>query len=107
MVIQSCYLYPCTRRQLDELTYEKLADETLDELASFFEDLGDSGLCHKDYDTQFSVSNLTPRPFLHGSRPVNEAILCVTDVTFLIFTVILSYRHGDVELGNLLMWKTL
>ena len=35
--------------------YEKLADETLDELASFFEDLGDSGLCHKDYDTQFSV----------------------------------------------------
>lgn len=64
MVIQSCYLYPCTRRQLDELTYEKLADETLDELASFFEDLGDSGLCHKDYDTQFSVSNLTPRPFL-------------------------------------------
>ena len=63
MVIQSCYLYPC--RQLDELTYEKLADETLDELASFFEDLGDSGLCHKDYDAQFSVSNLTLTPFLH------------------------------------------
>lgn len=60
--MQSYYLFPC--RQLDELTYEKLADETLDELASFFEDLGDSGLCHKDYDTQFSVSNLTPRPFL-------------------------------------------
>ena len=46
-------------RQLDELTYEKLADETLDELASFFEDLGDSGLCHKDYDTQFSVRLVT------------------------------------------------
>jgi len=40
------------------LTYEKLADETLDELASFFEDLGDSGLCHKDYDAQFAVSNI-------------------------------------------------
>ena len=43
-------------RELDDLTYEKLSDETLDELAEFFEDLGDSGLCHKDYDSSLAVS---------------------------------------------------
>lgn len=43
-------------RELDERTYERLSDETLDELAEFFEDLGDTGLCHKDYDVQFGVS---------------------------------------------------
>lgn len=47
------YFLSC--RELDELTYEKLSDETLDELAEFFEDLGDSGLCHKDYDTSLAV----------------------------------------------------
>ena len=45
-------------RELSRKQYERLADETLDELASFFEDLGDTGLCHKDYDVQFSVSCL-------------------------------------------------
>ena len=44
-------------RELDDITYEKLSDETLDELAEFFEDLGDSGLCHKDYDSSLSVSS--------------------------------------------------
>lgn len=43
-------------RELDDITYEKLSDETLDELAEFFEDLGDSGLCHKDYDSSLAVS---------------------------------------------------
>ena len=43
-------------RELDDLTYEKLSDETLNELAEFFEDLGDSGLCHKDYDSSLAVS---------------------------------------------------
>jgi hypothetical protein len=42
-------------RELDELAFEKLSDETLDELAEFFEDLGDSGLCHEDYDTSLAV----------------------------------------------------
>lgn len=42
-------------RELDERMYEKLANETLDELAAFFEDLGDSGLCHKDFDASFAV----------------------------------------------------
>lgn len=45
-------------RELDDITYEKLSDETLDELAEFFEDLGDSGLCHKDYDSSLSVSSI-------------------------------------------------
>lgn len=45
-------------RDLDSITYEKLSDETLDELATYFEDLGDSGAtsAHSDYDVQFSVS---------------------------------------------------
>ena len=42
-------------RELDDRTYERLSDETLDELAEYFEDLGDTGLCHKDYDVQFGV----------------------------------------------------
>lgn len=50
------YCLSISCRELDELTYEKLVDETLDELAAFFEDLGDSGLCHADYDTTLAVS---------------------------------------------------
>ena len=49
-------VHVCAYRELDELTYDKLSDETLDELAEFFEDLGDSGLCHKDYDSSLAVS---------------------------------------------------
>ena len=52
--VQMSFMSTC--RELDEITYEKLSDETLDELAEFFEDLGDSGLCHKDYDTSLAVS---------------------------------------------------
>ena len=43
-------------RELDENVYEKLSNETLDELAEFFEDLGDTGICDEDYDVNFSVS---------------------------------------------------
>ena len=41
---------------LDELQYRKLADETLEELGQFFEDLGDTGLCPSDYDVSLAVS---------------------------------------------------
>ena len=41
---------------LDDLQYQKLADETLDELGQFFEDLGDTGLCPSDYDASLAVS---------------------------------------------------
>jgi len=35
--------YHCCRA-LDDLQFQKLADETLDELGQFFEDLSDTGL---------------------------------------------------------------
>lgn len=41
---------------LDDLKYHKLADETLEELGQFFEDLGDTGLCPSDYDVSLAVS---------------------------------------------------
>ena len=45
-----------TSRPLDDALFHKLADETLDELTEFFEDLGDSGLCSGDFDVTMSVS---------------------------------------------------
>ena len=45
-------------RELDEITYHRIADATLDELAEFFENLGDSGLCHQEFDVNFTVRNL-------------------------------------------------
>ena len=55
------YQYSAPNRELDELTYDKISNETLDELASFFEDLSDRGVCHPDYDVQFSVSKVIYR----------------------------------------------
>lgn len=46
--------YTC--RELDDISFHKLSDATLDELAEFFEDLGDSGLCSSDYDVSLAVS---------------------------------------------------
>lgn len=48
---------PHVPRELDEITYQRIADATLDELAEFFENLGDSGLCHRNFDVNFSVSD--------------------------------------------------
>ena len=63
--MQQCVVYCLTvtllnllSRELDDITYEKLSDDTLDELAEFFEDLGDSGLCPVDYDSSFAVSEV-------------------------------------------------
>ncbi|GCC27936.1 frataxin, mitochondrial isoform X1 [Chiloscyllium punctatum] len=44
---------------LDEATYERLAEETLDLLADFFEDLGDQPFVPKDYDVTFANGVLT------------------------------------------------
>uniref|UniRef100_A0A8D2D0M0 Frataxin, mitochondrial n=1 Tax=Sciurus vulgaris TaxID=55149 RepID=A0A8D2D0M0_SCIVU len=38
---------------LDEMAYERLAEETLDALAKFFEDLADKPCTLKDYDVSF------------------------------------------------------
>lgn len=41
---------------MSEAAYEKLADETLDGLAEYFEDLTDEVFTGTDYDVVFSVS---------------------------------------------------
>jgi len=40
---------------LDDTTYERLAEETLDSLAEFFEDLADKPYTFEDYDVSFGV----------------------------------------------------
>ena len=47
----SCF--PCS--SLDETTYERLAETTLDSLAEFFEDLADKPYTLEDYDVSFGV----------------------------------------------------
>lgn len=42
--------------ELSEAAYEKLADETLDALADYFEDLTDEAFTGPEYDVIFSVS---------------------------------------------------
>lgn len=44
---------------LDEATYERLAEETLDSLAEFFEDLADQPYTFEDYDVSFGSGVLT------------------------------------------------
>ncbi|ELW63111.1 Frataxin, mitochondrial, partial [Tupaia chinensis] len=44
---------------LDETTYERLAEETLDSLAEFFEDLADKPYMFDDYDVSFGSGVLT------------------------------------------------
>ncbi|XP_014396790.1 PREDICTED: frataxin, mitochondrial [Myotis brandtii] len=44
---------------LDESTYERLAEETLDSLAEFFEDLADKPYTCEDYDVSFGSGVLT------------------------------------------------
>nr|XP_031305694.1 frataxin, mitochondrial isoform X1 [Camelus dromedarius] len=44
---------------LDDTTYERLAEETLDSLAEFFEDLADKPYTLEDYDVSFGSGVLT------------------------------------------------
>ncbi|XP_064435260.1 frataxin, mitochondrial isoform X2 [Mirounga angustirostris] len=44
---------------LDETTYERLAEKTLDSLAEFFEDLADKPYTFEDYDVSFGSGVLT------------------------------------------------
>lgn len=46
-------MFPCS--SLDETTYERLAEKTLDSLAEFFEDLADKPYTFEDYDVSFGV----------------------------------------------------
>ncbi|XP_048360707.1 frataxin, mitochondrial isoform X2 [Sphaerodactylus townsendi] len=47
------------KSSLDETTYEKLAEETLESLVDFFEDLADKHLIPEDYDVSFGTGVLT------------------------------------------------
>ncbi|XP_077200998.1 frataxin, mitochondrial isoform X2 [Paroedura picta] len=47
------------KSSLDESTYEKLAEETLESLMDFFEDLADKHFIPEDYDVSFGTGVLT------------------------------------------------
>lgn len=42
---------------MSEATYEKLAEETLDGLTDYFEDIGDQAFTGEDFDVVFAVSH--------------------------------------------------
>lgn len=59
--------------ELSEAAYEKLADETLDALADFFEDLTDEAFTGADYDVVFSSGVLTVKVGgHHGTYVINK-----------------------------------
>uniref|UniRef100_A0A8D0GSN4 Frataxin, mitochondrial n=1 Tax=Sphenodon punctatus TaxID=8508 RepID=A0A8D0GSN4_SPHPU len=47
------------KSSFDESTYEKFAEETLDSLADYFEDLADKPFTPQDYDVSFATGVLT------------------------------------------------
>ncbi|KAB5567247.1 hypothetical protein PHYPO_G00230610 [Pangasianodon hypophthalmus] len=60
-------------RELPEAIYEKLADETLDALAEYFEDLTDESFTAPDYDVVFSSGVLTVKVGAdHGTYVINK-----------------------------------
>ncbi|KAK2902563.1 frataxin, mitochondrial [Channa argus] len=62
-----------TSVQISELEYEKLADETLDALAEYFEDLTDEPFTLADYDVVFSSGVLTVKVGGgHGTYVINK-----------------------------------
>ncbi|XP_069006009.1 frataxin, mitochondrial [Embiotoca jacksoni] len=64
---------PVQTSELTEAAYEKLADETLDGLADFFEDLTDEGFTGSDYDVVFSSGVLTVKVGGdHGTYVINK-----------------------------------
>lgn len=64
---------PVQIRELSEAEYEKLADETLDALADYFEDLTDEAFTGADYDVVFSSGVLTVKVGLdHGTYVINK-----------------------------------
>ncbi|XP_041644032.1 frataxin, mitochondrial [Cheilinus undulatus] len=64
---------PVQIRELSEAAYEKLADETLDALADYFEDLTDESFTGADYDVIFSSGVLTVKVGGdHGTYVINK-----------------------------------
>ncbi|KAL7391446.1 hypothetical protein ABVT39_009306 [Epinephelus coioides] len=59
--------------ELSEAAYEKLADETLDALSDYFEDLTDEAFTGEDYDVVFSSGVLTVKVGRdHGTYVINK-----------------------------------
>lgn len=59
--------------ELSEAAYEKLADDTLDPLAEYFEDLTDEQFTGPDYDVVFSSGVLTVKVGGdHGTYVINK-----------------------------------
>ncbi|KAI1900060.1 hypothetical protein AGOR_G00046130 [Albula goreensis] len=60
-------------KEISESDYEKLADETLDALADYFEDLMDESFTSSDYDVVFSSGVLTVKVGGdHGTYVINK-----------------------------------
>ncbi|XP_072536931.1 frataxin, mitochondrial [Salminus brasiliensis] len=60
-------------KEITEAAYEKLADETLDALAEYFEDLTDESFTASDYDVVFSSGVLTVKVGGdHGTYVINK-----------------------------------
>ncbi|XP_036435303.1 frataxin, mitochondrial [Colossoma macropomum] len=60
-------------KEITEAAYEKLADETLDALAEYFEDLTDESFTASDYDVVFSGGVLTVKVGGgHGTYVINK-----------------------------------
>uniref|UniRef100_A0A3B5LCF8 Frataxin n=1 Tax=Xiphophorus couchianus TaxID=32473 RepID=A0A3B5LCF8_9TELE len=59
--------------ELSEAAYEKLADETLDALSDYFEDLADEAFTGTEYDVVFSSGVLTVKlGGGHGTYVINK-----------------------------------
>ncbi|CAL8344043.1 unnamed protein product [Lota lota] len=63
---------PVPKSDFSEAVYEKLADETLDALVDFFEDLSDEPFTGADYDVEFSSGVLTVKIGDHGTYVINK-----------------------------------
>uniref|UniRef100_UPI0037E81DBB frataxin, mitochondrial n=1 Tax=Semicossyphus pulcher TaxID=241346 RepID=UPI0037E81DBB len=64
---------PVQIRELSEAAYEKVADETLDALADYFEDLMDESFTGAEYDVVFSSGVLTVKVGGdHGTYVINK-----------------------------------
>ena len=87
---RSLYLNIFCFSALDEFTYHGIADETLDALTEFFENIGDEYECHKDYDVNLSVSTELNAVFVHGPlRPYLQK-----DLTLLLEQELGQSRHN-------------
>ncbi|XP_042344420.1 frataxin, mitochondrial [Plectropomus leopardus] len=64
---------PVQISELSEAEYEKMADETLDALSDYFEDLTDEAFTGADYDVVFSSGVLTVKVGReHGTYVINK-----------------------------------